>query len=180
MADENTIYGIMAEFDEPEELLAATRQTYEQGYRKIEAYSPFPVEGLDEAVGMRRNWVPIIILIFGIMGGAGAFFMMWFATVVSYPLNVGGRPLDSWPAYIPITFELTILSAATAALFAVILLNGLPMPYHPVWNVPDFIRASRDRFFLTIEAEDPKFDLANTRSFLQSLPGVRDVAEIQP
>ncbi len=181
MASEDTgIYGLMAEFEDPDALLAATRRASAEGYRKVEAYSPFPVEGLSEAAGMKRNWLPWVILVFGLMGGLGAFGMMWYATVISYPLNAGGKDLFSWPAYVPITFELTVLSAGFAALFGMIIMNGLPQPYHPVWNVPEFIRASRDRFFLVVESGDPKFDLQATTNFLNGLHGVKDVAQVTP
>jgi hypothetical protein len=171
------IYGLVAEFDGAEALLAATRKTFAEGYRKLEAYSPFPVEGLDEALEFRRNRVPLITLIGGIIGGVGGFFMEWFSAVIHYPINVGGRPLNSWPAFIPITFELTILCASIAALLGMLGLNGLPMPYHPLFNVDQFQRASRDRFFLCVEATDPKFDRERTRLFLQNLnsKGVYDV-----
>jgi hypothetical protein len=171
------IYGLVAEFDGAEALLAATRQTFAEGYRKLEAYSPFPIEGLDEALEFHRNRVPLITLIGGIVGGVGGFFMEWFSAVIHYPINVGGRPLNSWPAFIPITFELTILCASIAALLGMLGLNGLPMPYHPLFNVDQFQRASRDRFFLCVEATDPKFDRERTRLFLQNLnsKGVYDV-----
>ncbi len=180
MADETNLYGLMAEFEEPDEILAATKMAYQAGYRDIEAYSPYPIEGLPDAVGMHRTWLPWIILAFGIMGGIGGFFMLWFATVVSYPLNIGGRPLNSWPAYIPITFEMTVLSAATAALIGMIIANGLPEPYHPVFNVPAFQRASRDRFFLVIESKDARFSPEDTLNFLKGLPGVQSVEEVAP
>lgn len=163
------LYGLMAEFDDPEKLLEATQRAYTIGYRKMDAYSPFPVEGLSEALGMRHTWLSVVILVGGIIGGLGGFLMQWYATVISYPSNVGGRPLNSWPAYIPITFELVVLVAAFFALLGMLGLNGLPQPYHPVFNVPDFELASRNRFFLTIEVKDPKFVLEDTREFLESL-----------
>jgi len=163
------IYGVVAEFDSPEALLAATQKTVTDGYRQFEAYSPFLVEGLDEAMGFHRSRVPLIALIGGIIGGVGGFFMEWFSAVIHYPINVGGRPLNSWPAFIPITFEMTILCASIAAVLGMLGLNGLPMPYHPLFNVSRFERASRDRFFLCIESRDPKFERERTTTFLKSL-----------
>jgi len=161
------IYGIVAEFDGANSLLVATKQAVAAGYQRLEAYSPFPVEGLDEALGFHRSRVPLATLIGGIVGGVGGFAMQWFSAVVHYPINVGGRPLNSWPAFIPVTFEMTILGAAIAAVFAMLALNGLPMPYHPLFNVERFSHASRDRFFLCIESKDPKFDSA--KRFLENL-----------
>lgn len=170
-------YGLLAEFLTPETLLAATERAYAAGYRRMDAYSPFPVEGLAEALGSRGTAVPAIVLGGGIAGGVGGFFMQWYATTVAYPLNVGGRPLNSWPMYIPITFELTILGAALAAILGMLALNRLPQPYHPVFNVEAFGRASQDRFFLCIEATDPRFERAETARFLGSL-GAREVNDV--
>lgn len=177
MSAEPELYGLMAEFDDPDDLLAAARRAREAGYRRMDAYSPFPVEGLAEALDFRDTRVPEIVLAGGIIGGVGGFFMQWFATRVFYPINVGGRPLNSWPAYIPITFELTVLLAAFAALFGLLILNGLPQPYHPVFNAPGFQLASRDRFFLCIEAADPRFDRTATARFLLDLRPLH-VAEV--
>ncbi len=163
------IYGLMAEFAEPEAVVEAARRAREEGYRRVEAYSPVPVEGLAEALGRRRSLVPRIVLLGGITGGLGGYFMQWYALAVDYPLNVGGRPFHSWPAFIPITFELTVLAAALSAIVGMLVLNRLPEPYHPVFNVPEFARASTDRFFLCIEARDPRFDPLATRRFLESL-----------
>jgi hypothetical protein len=159
----------MAEFTSADALLHATRRTYEAGYRRMDAYSPLPIEGLAEAMGFRRTRVPLIVLLGGIAGCAGGFGMQYWISVVDYPVNVGGRPLNSWPSFIPVTFELTILVAAFAALLGMLALNGLPMPYHPVFNVPRFAQATRDRFFLCIEATDPKFDGEATMRFLEGL-----------
>src|SRR5438093_1744839 len=162
------VFGLAAEFESHIDLLRAAEKSYEQGYRKMDAYTPFPIEGLAEALG-KRNRVPLMAFIGGIIGGAGAYYMMWYANVVSYPINIGGRPIHSWPAFIPITFELTVLCAGLTAFFASFALNGLPRPHHPLFNIPEFDRASQDRFFLCVEAKDPKFHLEATRAFLQRL-----------
>lgn len=169
MNDNENIYGLMAEFSSDKEILAATQSAYDHGFRKMDAYAPFPVEGLAEALGRKNTAVPFIVLIGGISGGISGYFLQWWAMAVDYPLNIGGRPYNSWPAYIPITFEMTVLVAAFAAIFGMLALNRLPEPYHPVFNAPEFARASTDKFFLCIEAADPKFDLAATRSFLETL-----------
>ncbi len=161
------IYGLMAEFTSPEALLAAARSAHAAGFRRMDAYTPFPIEGLAEAIGFRRTAVPLIVLIGGIIGCLGGFYLQYWVAVIDYPINVGGRPLNSWPSFIPVTFELTILIAALFAFFGLLALNKLPMPYHPVFNVPNFELASRNRFFLCIEASDPKFDLEQTSKFLQ-------------
>jgi ActD protein len=169
MNAEKTIYGLMAEFSGDKEILAAAKSAYENGYRQMDAFTPFPVDGLAENLGRKKSLVPLIVLVAGIGGGLGGYFMQWYANVVSYPVNIGGRPFNSWPMFIPITFELTILSAALASFIGMFALNKLPEPYHPVFNVPGFERASTDRFFLCIEADDPKFDLTATRKFLETL-----------
>jgi hypothetical protein len=171
------LYGVMAEFADPEALLAAARRAYAEGYRRMDAYSPFPVDGLAEAIGFQRNLLPPIVLIGGILGAAGGFFLQYWISVIDYPLNIGGRPLNSWPSFVPVTFELTILLAALCAVLGLLALNGLPMPYHPVFNVERFELASRNRFFLCIEAQDPKFDRDATRRFMESASpqGVYDV-----
>jgi hypothetical protein len=163
------LYGLLAEYKSPESLIEAAGRAYAQGYRRMDAFSPFPVEGLAEAIGFHRNRLPLIVLIGGLLGGGGAFFMMWFSAVLNYPLNVGGKPLLSWPAFVPVTFELTILAASFATVFGMLGLNGLPMPHHPLFFVPDFTRASRSRFFLCIQADDPMFDPVETRTFLEGL-----------
>jgi hypothetical protein len=167
----------MAEYTDPDALLASARTAYAAGYRRMDAYTPFPVEGLAEAIGFTRNRIPLIVLIGGLLGGAGAYFMMWYSATIHYPINVGGRPFHSWPAFIPITFELTVLAASFAAVLGMLGLNRLPMPHHPVFNVPSFALASRNRFFLCIEADDPNFDLAGTRRFLEGL-GPKQVLEV--
>ncbi len=172
------LYGLLAEFDEGAALLAAARQAYAAGYRKMNGYTPFPIHGLAQALGQRPSRVPLATLIGGIAGGGAGYFMLYYASVISYPINVGGRPLHSWPAFIPITFEMTVLGAAFAAFFGMLALNGLPHPYHPLFNVPAFSLASRDRFFLCIQSGDPLFDLEQTRRFLANL-GAR-VHEVPP
>lgn len=159
-------YGIMAEFAQPEQLLAATRAAYKAGYRKMEAYTPYAVKGVAEALGFTKTRVPLIVLLGGIAGALTAYGMQWYSAVVDYPVNVGGRPLHSWPAFVPITFELTVLFAAIAGLIGMLWLNGLPKPYHPVFNAPQFKLASQTRFFLCIEANDPLYRANDVRQFL--------------
>ncbi len=171
------LFGLMVSFDDPEALLAGARAVREAGYQRIDAYSPYPVEGLSEAMQLRTTRLPWVVLFGGIIGAAGGYFMQYYASVIDYPLNVGGRPLHSWPAFIPITFELAILVAAIFAVLGMLALNGLPQPYHPVFNVPEFELASRSHFFLTIESTDPQFDLDETRQLLESLGG-ESVSEI--
>ena len=178
MKEEIRVYGLMAEFDDPATLVAATRHSYHEGYRRMDAYSPFPVEGLAEALGARRKEVPLIVLLGGLVGCFGGFFMQYYIAAIYFPLNIGGRPLNSWPAFIPVTFELTVLVAALSAVFGLLALNRLPMPYHPTFNVPRFKFASRDSFFLCIEATDAKFDRDATREYLLSL-GPREVNEVE-
>ncbi|MGN6718393.1 MAG: DUF3341 domain-containing protein [Candidatus Binatia bacterium] len=163
------IYGLMAEFDSPEALLEAGRRAFAAGFRKMDAYSPFPVDGLAEAIGFHHTRVPLIVLIGGIIGCLGGFYLQYWVAVIDYPINIGGRPLNSWPSFIPVTFELTILIAALFAFFGVLALNRLPMPYHPVFNVERFQLASRNRFFLCIEAVDSNFEPERTRRFLDEI-----------
>jgi hypothetical protein len=167
--EEPELFGLMAEFEEHDQLLAATRRAYAEGYRRMDAYSPFPVEGLAEALGHEHSAIPLFTLIGGMVGGLGGYFMEWYAMARLYPLNVGGRPHNSWPNFIPIVFELTVLIASVSAFLGVFILNKLPQPHHPVFNVPEFERASIDRFFLCIEADDPKFNVEQTRKFLGDL-----------
>ncbi|MGH9737834.1 MAG: DUF3341 domain-containing protein [Candidatus Acidiferrales bacterium] len=164
-----TMYGLMAEFETPEEVLAAAHRTREAGYQRIDAFSPIPVDGLAEAIGFDWTSLPIVTLIGGILGGLTGFFMCWYANVISFPLDIGGKPLNSWPAWIPITFELTILGGAIATVVGMLAMNGLPTPYHPVFNVDRFALSTTDKFFLCIKSRDKKFDLAETKAFLEGL-----------
>jgi hypothetical protein len=161
----------------PEALLDATRRAYEAGYRRMDAYSPFPIDGLAESMEFRKTAVAPIVLTFGILGGLTGFGMQWYSAVVSYPLNIGGRPFFSWPSFIPITFELTVLFAALSSVVGMLALNGLPRPYHPIFNAPAFNRASADRFFLCLEGADPLFDPEETRSFLEE-SSPRTISEV--
>jgi len=171
------LWGLMAEFEGPTEVVEAARSIHEAGYKKVDAYSPYPIEELAEALGHHHSWLPLLVLVGGITGCiAGYALQLWSATI-AYPMNIGGRPIHSWPAFIVPTFETTILFAAGTAVLGMLALNGLPEPYHPVFNVPQFARASKDRFFIVIEARDPKFDLDATWSFLTSLQP-RSVAEV--
>ena len=151
------VYGIMAEFEGPSELVHAARKTYEVGYRRINGYSPYPIEELSEAIGFTHTSLPLIVFIGGVLGGVGGFLMQYWIEVINYPINVGGKPYNSWPAFIPITFECTVLAAAFSAVLGMLILNKLPQPYHPVFNAPNFALATRDRFFLVVEANDPKY-----------------------
>ena len=177
MSSRPPIFGLLAEFASAQDLLTATRQAHEKGYRHMDAFSPFPIDELAEALGFHRTRLPILVLVGGILGGVGGYFMQYYTAVIDYPINVGSRPLHSWPAFIPITFEMTILGAALFAVLGMLALNGLPMPYHPVFNVPRFALASRDQFFLCIEATDPQFDREGTKSFLTGLQP-REVPEV--
>ena len=177
MPSKPRIYGLMAEFDTPEALLEAAKRAYAAGYRRMDAYSPFPVEGLATAIGFGRPRLPLIVLIGGLVGGVGGFFMQYYASVISYPLNVGGRPFNSWPAFIPVAFETTILVAAVTAVLGMLALNGLPRPHHPVFNVQRFEHASSDKFFLCIEASDARFEPVQTRQFLQET-SPREVVDV--
>ena len=173
------LYGVMAEFASADALLRATHEARAAGYARVEAYSPFPIEGLAEVIGMRRNWVPAIVLAGGLVGGVGGYFMQWYSAVISYPINAGGRPLHSWPAFIPATFELVVLCAALAGVAAMLFLNGLPRLHHPLFNVREFDLASRNRFFLCLRSDEPRFAPDSARAFLRSLEplGVWDVPQ---
>lgn len=166
---ESPIYGLVAEFSDPESLLQAAERTRDAGYRRIDAYSPFPVHGLAEAIGFKDNWLPWVIFLAGVTGTIAGFALQIYALAIDYPHNVGGRPLISWPAFIPVSFETTILLASFGAVIGMLGLNGLPRPHHPIFNTPRFELASQDRFFLCIEATDPLFDIERTEQFLESL-----------
>jgi Protein of unknown function (DUF3341) len=172
------LYGVMAEFETPEQLLAAARKARDSGYKNIDAFTPFPIEGLSQAIGFRWTAVPLITLIGGIGGGLTGFGLQYWCSAISYPINIGGRPLNSWPAFIPVTFELTVLGAALFSVVGMMALNKLPQPYHPVFNVERFRAASTDRFFLLIEARDPKFNLTDIAKFLQDM-SARHVTEVK-
>jgi hypothetical protein len=175
----STLYGLMGEFEDPTALVAAARRTYDEGYRKFDSFSPFPIHEIFSAMHLEDRRVPWIVLIGGIAGMLTGLGLQVWVSAVAYPLNIGGRPLLSWPMFIPVTFELTILFAAFGAVFGMFILNGLPMPYHPVFNVARFTEhASQDGFFLAIEADDPKFDRHNTRAFLQGL-GAKEVNDVE-
>ena len=169
MARRRHLYGLMAEFDDATTLVAAAHRAHAEGYRRMDAYSPFPIEELHDALGMGQTKLPLIVLIGGLVGCLGGYALQYWVSAIAYPLNIGGKPLHSWPAFSPVTFECTILGAALSAVLGMLALNGLPMPYHPVFNVARFALASRNRFFLCIEAVDPKFDVQKTRAFLETL-----------
>jgi hypothetical protein len=163
------IYGLMAEFDTPDELIAAAHRAHKAGYRRIDAFAPYPIEELSEALGEHHSPLPLMVLIGGIVGALAGFGLQYWINLIVYPLNIGGRPYLSWPAFIVPTFETTILFAGITAVFGMIAINGLPQPYHPVFNVTRFSLASSDRYFLVVEAADPQFELDGTRRFLASL-----------
>ena len=167
--DAPRIYGVLGEFASAEELLEAARGVREAGYRQTDAYAPFPVHGLAGALGARETRLPYIVLVGGICGGVLGYLLQYYCAAVAYPLNIGGRPPHAWPAFVPVTFELTILGAALSAVLGMLALNGLPRPYHPLFNVPEFSLASQNRFFLCIEATDPKFDVAEATDFLSRI-----------
>ena len=176
MKDPRT-FGLMAEFGDVNSAIVAARRTYAAGYRKLDAYSPFPAEELSEAIGFHKNGVALICLIGGLLGGTAAFTLQWWINNVSYPINIGGRPLNSWPSFIIVTFEMTILFSGLSAVFGMLALNGLPMPYHPVFNVPQFDAATKDKFFIVIFSSDKKYDPVATRQFLEGLNPL-SVAEV--
>ncbi len=177
MKPKTSSYGLLAEFDTPTHLVEAAQQARQHGYRKMDAYTPFPIEELTEALGLHQTRLPLIVLLGGILGGIGGYFLQYYTSVIDYPLNVGGRPFHSWPSFIPPTFETTVLCAAFAAVLGMLALNGLPQPHHPIFNAPRFALASRDRFFLCIESIDPLFHPEETAKFLKSL-NPREVMDV--
>jgi hypothetical protein len=176
--DSAPLYGLMAEFDDPNGLVAAAKRVYAEGYRNIDAFSPYPIEEAWEAIGQHDRRLSLIVLAGGLAGLLSGIGLQEWVHLFAYPINIAGKPPNSWPQFVPVTFELTILFAAIAGVIGMIVLNGLPMPYHPVFNVERFERATRDKFFLLVEATDPKFDRAKTRDFLKGLNAseVNDVA----
>jgi hypothetical protein len=173
------LHGLMAEFDNPTALVHAAEQARLAGYRRMDAYSPIPIEELNEALGLNRTRLPKLVFIGGLLGGLGGYSLEYWSQAIAYPMNIGGRPFHSWPHFIPVTFETTVLGAALTCFIGMWALNKLPQPYHPVFNVPEFARASLDRFFLCIESTDPKFDRQETERFLASLHPV-GVSEVAP
>jgi hypothetical protein len=176
--EQHSSYGMVAEFESPTALVAAANRAREAGYRRMDAYTPFPIEELHHALGLPNTRLPWVVLGGGLAGAAGGYGLEYWAATIAYPFNIGGRPLHSWPAFIVPTYETTILFSALAAVVGMILLNGLPMPYHPIFNAKRFALASRDRFFLCIESADPQFAPDATRRFLESL-GPREVSDVE-
>ena len=177
-AGDPLVHGLMAEFHTPTELVEAAEQATKAGYVQYDCYTPFPIEELEEAMPHRRSWLPFLVLMGGLIGGLSGFGLAYVTSTITYPLNVGGKPLNSWPAFIPITFECTVLAAAFSAVLGMLILNKLPQPYHPVFNTPNFALATRDRFFLAVEANDPKFDHAKVAALLQSLNAM-EVSDVE-
>ena len=171
-------FGLMAEFEAPEDLLSAAKQAYKAGYRKLDAYSPLPIHGLGAAIGFPKTNLGYVTFICGLLGGICGYSLQYWIHVIDYPINIAGRPLHSGPSFIPVAFEMTILFAAFGTFLGLLIANRLPTPYHPVFNVPSFERASQDRFFLCIEAEDPQFDSAETRRFLEGL-NPQEVSQVE-
>ncbi|HZS44443.1 MAG TPA: DUF3341 domain-containing protein [Blastocatellia bacterium] len=161
------LFGLSAEYADPQHLLEAARMICDAGYTKVSAYTPYPVEGLADIIVTKKRRVAAIFLIGGLIGGLGGFFMQYYAAGITYPINVAGRPLFSWPSFIPITFELTVLGAALFGAFGMLAINGLPQPYHPLFNVPRFSLATQSRFFILVEVKDPKFEYDATRRLLE-------------
>jgi len=178
-AAKHKLYGVMGEFHSADELITAIEKVREEGFTKLDAYTPFPIEEVWEAIGHHKSQVPLIVLLGGIIGGLSGFFLQYWVSVIEYPVNIGGRPFNSWPAFIPVTFECTILGAVLSAVAGVFILNGLPEPYHPVFNVRRFAFASRDRYFLCIESRDPKFDRNRAHELLLSLNAM-EANDVEP
>ena len=172
-------FGLLAEFVESQELIVAAQQVYDQGYREFEAYAPLPIEGLADAVGFHRSGMAWVVLVGGIIGGLTGLGLQYYVSVIAYPLNVGGRPYFSWPSFVPVIFELTVLFAALSAVLGMLALNGLPRPHHPLFAVAEFDRATQDRFFLCIQTSDPLYRDPATRQFLRQL-GPKEVIDVAP
>ena len=179
MESRSRIYGVVGEFETPRKLIQAANKARVAGYKQMDAYTPFPIEGLSEALGLERSLVPLVTLIGGLLGGLSAFGFQYWVSVISYPENIGGRSLNSWPAFIPVTFELTVLGASLFAVFGMLAMNKLPQPHHPLFNVDRFQKhASVDRFFLCLQADDPKFSLAEASKFLKQIDA-QNVSEVE-
>jgi hypothetical protein len=170
-------FGTLAEFADADELVAATEQAYAAGYREMEAYAPLPVHGLAEAVGFHRSWMPLVVLIGGVCGCLIGIALQYYTTVIAYPMNIGGRPLNSWPSFVPVVFEMTVLGAVLSAVLGMLAMNGLPRPHHPLFGIPSFDRATQDRFFLCVLARDPQYDPQAVREFLERL-GAKEVTDV--
>jgi hypothetical protein len=179
MTGRGDLYGLMAEFHDPHQAVEAARKVTAAGYRKVDAYSPYPNEELSEALHLPKSRVAPLVLVGGLTGLVGGYGLEYWASTIAYPMNIAGRPFHSWPAFIPPAFETTILVAALFAVLGMLALNGLPQPYHPVFNVPAFALASRDKFFVCIEAKDPRFERAETRRFLEALHGQSGVYDVE-
>jgi Protein of unknown function (DUF3341) len=165
-----SIYGLMAEFDDPHDLVEATAKTTDAGYKCVDAFAPFPVDGLSDALKLKPSKVSLCVLIAGLCGCAGGFALLYYCSVIAYPINIGGRPLNTFPMWIPIMFECTVLCGGLTSAISMILLNGLPLPHHPVFNLKRFVdNASTDKFYLCVESADEKFDLEQTKAFLLNL-----------
>jgi hypothetical protein len=177
---EKHLYGLLAEFHEPAQVVAAAHAVHQAGYRKVDAYTPYPIEELTEALELHHSPLPKLVFVGGLVGLLAGFGLCWWTSTIAYPMNIGGRPFNSWVSFIPPTFETTILFAALTAVLGMLALNGLPEPYHPVFNVEAFALASRDKFFICVESGDPKFDREQTRDFLKRLPDVSAVHEVLP
>jgi hypothetical protein len=173
------VYGLLAEFDDPNSLVQAAKRVYAAGYRRIDTFSPYPIEEAWEAIGHHDRRLSKIVLAGGLTGLLTGIGLQEWVHELAYPINIAGKPLNSWPQFVPVCFELTILFAALSAVLGMIILNGLPAPYHPAFNVPRFERASRDKFFLLVESDDPKFDRQATLEFLKGL-NPSEINEVEP
>jgi hypothetical protein len=178
MKSEQKVFGLMAEFETVDALFAATRRARQAGYRDMDAYTPYAVEGLAEELGESKSRIPLVVLIGGLVGASAGFLMQYWSMAIDYPFNAGGRPLNSWPAFIPVAFEMMILVASFSAFLSMLFMNDLPRPHHPLFNVPQFARASQDRFFLCIEATDPQFDPQRTLEFLSGAESHLGIVEV--